>query len=98
MIYVFIFRSDIEQETCLHSMQIDVQLSGKIVGARPPSAAYCSTANTELSILTRRIFLQKSVDFKHWADSQQKCSDYWAIEANQKPTGPELLNTIQRGT
>ena len=61
-------------------MQIDVQLSGKIVGARPPSAAYCSTANTELSILTRRIFLQKSVDFKRgkqvfsWAVSSGKAN------------------------
>ena len=46
MIYVVIFRSDIEQEKSLHSMQIDVQLSGQIVGARPLSAAYCSTTNT----------------------------------------------------
>ena len=57
MIYVFIFRSDIELEKDLHSMQIDVQPSGKIVGARPPSAAYCSTTNTESSILTRPILL-----------------------------------------
>jgi hypothetical protein len=80
MIYVFIFRSDIEQEKDLHSMQIDVQLSGKIVGARPPSAAYCSTTNTELSILARPILLQKSVDFKRgkqvfsWAVSFGKAS------------------------
>jgi hypothetical protein len=64
MIYFFIFRSDIEQEIGLHSLQIDVQLSGKIVEARPPSAAYCSTTNAELSILTRPILLQKSADFK----------------------------------
>ena len=64
MVYVFIFRGDIEQETYLHSMQIDVQLSDEIVVARPPSAADCSTANTELSILKRPTFLQKGVDFK----------------------------------
>jgi hypothetical protein len=64
MIYFLIFRSDIEQERGLYSLQIDVQLSGKIVGARPPSAAYSSMTNTELSIMTRPILLQKSVDFK----------------------------------
>ena len=48
MIYVFIFRSDVEQAKGLHSMQIDVQLSGKIVGALPPSAAYYSTKKTEI--------------------------------------------------
>ena len=26
--------------------------------------------------------------FEHWADSQQNFPGYWAIEANQKPTGP----------
>ena len=52
MIHVFIFRSDIERQKGLHSMQIDVQFSGKMVGARPPSAAFCSMTNTELSSLT----------------------------------------------
>ena len=46
MIYVFIFKCDIEEEKGLHSMQIDVQLPGQMMGARPPSAAYCSTTNT----------------------------------------------------
>ena len=57
MIYGFTFRSDIEQEKDLHSMRIDVRFPGKIVGARPPSAACCSMANTELSALTRPILL-----------------------------------------
>jgi hypothetical protein len=57
MVYVFIFKSDIEQEKDLDSMQIDVQLSGKIVGARPPSAVYFFTTNTKLSSLTRPILL-----------------------------------------
>ena len=57
MIYVFIFRSDIEQEKGLHSMQIDVQLSGQMVRAQPLLAAYCSATNTELSSLTRPILL-----------------------------------------
>ena len=55
MIYVFIFRSDIEQEKGLHTLQIDVQLSGQMVTAQPLSAAYYSTTNTELSSLTRPI-------------------------------------------
>ena len=37
MIYVFIFRSNIEQEKGLHSMQIDVQISDQMLGARPSS-------------------------------------------------------------
>lgn len=57
MMYVFIFRSGIEQEKDLNSMRIDVQLAGKIVGVRPPSAAYGSTVNTELILLTRPILL-----------------------------------------
>ena len=57
MIHIFIFRSDIEQEKGSHSMQIDVQLSGQMEGAGPPSTAYRSTTNTKLSSLTRPILL-----------------------------------------
>ena len=57
MVYVFIAESDLEQGKDLYSMQIDAQLSVKIVGAQPPSLAYCSTTNTDSSVLTRSILL-----------------------------------------
>ena len=58
MIYVFIFRSEIEQEKGLHSMRIDVQLSGQMVGARPSSAV-----NAELGSLKRRVFVVRKCRF-----------------------------------
>ena len=58
VIYAFIFRSEIEQEKGLHSMQIDVHLSGQMVGARPSSAA-----NAELGSLKRSIFVVRKCRF-----------------------------------
>ena len=38
-------------------MQIDVRLSGQMVGAWPPPVTYCPTTNPESSSLTRPILL-----------------------------------------
>ena len=94
MIYVFIFRSDIEEEKDLHSMQIDVQLSGKTVGALSPSAAYCSTTNTELSILWHAPFCCKKVST--FSEGNKFSLERYLLEklASGRATGKLLLFVV----
>ena len=45
-----------------------------------------STPNEQHTIVSQAVAYPGF--FEHWADSQQTFPGYWAIEANQKPTGP----------
>ena len=75
-------------------MEIDVQLSGKIVGALPPSAAYCSTTNTELSLLWHAPFCCKKVSTL--SEGNKFSLERYLLEklASGRATGKLLLSVV----